>query len=106
MHHYLRAENQGIYDNNGKIKRRIDIQLTFISEINIQYQYFFKQHATRFSPDYAYTLNYCLDVNVQTYVTIQELTKKAFTGNSQNKKEAIGMQFSFMVEINLQKQHF
>ena len=105
MHHYLRTE-KAFTINIGKIKRRIDIQLTFISEINIQYQYFFKQHATRFSPDYAYTLNYCLDVNVQTYVTIQELTKKAFTGNSQNKKEAIGMQFTFILEINLQKQHF
>ena len=40
------------------------------------------------------------------YVTAKKLKKKAFRINSQNIKQAIGIQVTIITEIRLQKKHF
>ena len=44
--------------------------------------------------------------NVENYATIKELKKDAFMVKTQNTKQAIGIQPSFIAEIKLQKVHF
>ena len=44
--------------------------------------------------------------NMDNYATIKELKKDAFMVNTQNTKQAIGIQPSLIAEINLQKVHF
>ena len=48
----------------------------------------------------------CYDENMNTYATTYKLRRKAFTVNSQNIKQAYGIQLSFVLEINLQKEEF
>ena len=43
---------------------------------------------------------------MHTYVTIKKLKKKALTINSQNIKQAIGIQMTFILEIKLKKTFF
>ena len=43
---------------------------------------------------------------MHTYVTNQELKKKALTVTRQNMKQAISIQLTFILEIKLQKEHF
>ena len=51
-------------------------------------------------------LNPCYDGNVDTYVTIKQLKKKAFTINSQNIDQEIDIQVTFILQIKLQKYIF
>ena len=44
--------------------------------------------------------------NMENYATIKELKKDAFMVKTQNTKQAIGIQASFIAEIKLQKVHF
>ena len=46
------------------------------------------------------------DGNVENYATIKELKKDAFMVKTQNTKQTIGIQVSFIAEIKLQKVHF
>ena len=46
------------------------------------------------------------DGSVHIYATTKELKKKAFKINSHNIKKEIGMQVTFIMGNNLQKEHF
>ena len=48
----------------------------------------------------------CQDANVHMYATTYELKKKAFTTNSQNLKQAIGMQMILIFQVKFQKKIF
>ena len=43
---------------------------------------------------------------MENYATIKELKKDAFMVKTQNRKQAIGIQASFIAEVKLQKVHF
>ena len=55
---------------------------------------------------YASIFNPYKDENVHSYATTKELKKKAFTINSQNLKQAIGIQVTFILETKLKKIFF
>ena len=48
-------------------------------------------------------LNTCQDGNVHTHAKTYELKKKKFTLNSQNIKQVIGIQGTFILETKLQQ---
>ena len=51
-------------------------------------------------------LKSCYDGNMHTYVKTWELKQKPFTVNSENIKQAIAIQVTFILENKLQKEHF
>ena len=61
---------------------------------------------TGFLAIYKSVLNPCLDGNVHIYAKAKELEKKAFTINSRNMNQEIGIRVTFTLEINLSKYIF
>ena len=55
---------------------------------------------------YTSILNPSSNGNVHTYATTQELKEKILTVKSHNKKQAIEIQVTFIIEKKLQKVHF
>ena len=82
------------------MKQTTDTQVTLILENKLQNEHF-QENVTTFLPTYRFTLNLCQDSNVHRYAVIQELKEKAFAINSQNIKQQIGIQVTFILKINL-----
>ena len=83
----------------------IGIQVTFILEIKL-HKYLFNQNITISSASEASILNWCQDGYVNKYATTNELKIKELKVSSWNIKPAIGIQDTFILEINLQKYIF
>lgn len=82
--------------NKCKTSNSVWIQVTFILETKLQNDSFWAGNANFLKP--------CQDVNVHKNATTKELKKKAFIVKSQSIKQAIGIQLTVMLEIELQKQ--
>ena len=82
--------------NKCKTSNSVCIQVTFILEIKLQNDNFWAGDTNFLKP--------CQDVNVHKNATTKELKKKAFIVKSQSIKQAIGIQLTVMLEIELQKQ--
>ena len=73
-----------------KSSRNISLKGTFIY-----------QNMTVILAIYASNLNPCYDGNVHTYTTTLTLKKNAFRINSQNLKQIIGIQVTFIIEMKV-----
>ena len=66
----------------------------------------FQKNMTIFSASETSISSSCQDANVHMYATTYELKKKAFATNSQNVKQAVGMQMILIFQVKFQKNIF
>ena len=92
--------------NNEKIKQKIGIQLSFFSEIKLKKKRFLVKNISDFLAIEASILSPRQDGNVHTYATTKEVKTMKFRINSQNIKQAFGIQETLITEIKSQKERF